>query len=181
MFLYIVTNNISGNSYYGITNDPRRRFYSHRSAIRRGVKSRFYDAVRSYGEEKFTWELVVEGDDEFIKQLEIDLIASDPNCYNMHPGGGGGFSMRNKTEAERKEWRKKLSVARQGRKPALGMKHSEETKALCGTYGRARWDKYGRYPGEVLDFGFAEANRKFGISKTHYYRLRKAASDDSQA
>lgn len=177
MYLYQAENVVSGNRYYGITNNYKRRLWSHKTAAKRGDKSKFYDAMRSYGIESFNWSVLEEGDAEYIMQREIELIANDPNCYNLHPGGGQGFSMLTKSDAEVEEWRQKLRDARVGRKPALGMHHTDETKKLCGEYGKARWDKYGRYPLEVLDYGFAEANRKFGISKTHYYRMRRQVSD----
>ena len=110
--------------------------------------------------------------------LEIKYISEyQGKIYNIAVGGQTGFSMLLKTQAEQLAWKSNLSIARAGRKPALGMKHTDENKEVFSTCGRARWDLYGRYPSEVLNYGFAEANRKFGISKTHYYRLRKASNE----
>ncbi len=39
-----------------------------------------------------------------------------------------------------KEHKKKLSIARQGKKPALGIKHSEETRKLISDKSKARWN-----------------------------------------
>jgi hypothetical protein len=71
------------------------------------------------------------------------------------------------------ERKAKLSASRIGGKPFLGKRHTEETKALCGKYGKLRWDMYGRYPSEVTKYSFKDAHLKFNISKTHYYRLLK--------
>ena len=171
MFLYQFKNKTSGRCYYGIAKNPKQRNASHRHAAKFS-KTPFYDAVGKYGWEGFEFTILDEGPDDQIAQKEIELIANDPNCYNLHEGGHIGYDVSQSSKAE--EWKKKLCKAREGRQPALGMQHSEETKALCGLHGKARWDKYGRYPNEVLDYGFAESNRKFGISKTHYYRLRNA-------
>jgi hypothetical protein len=103
--------------------------------------------------------------------LECSLISlDDDQCLNLAPGGEGGWVVVNKND-----WLNKLSVARQGGKPALGMKHAEENKKKFGEFGRLRWDIYGRYPIEVTDYSFLDANKQFGISKTHYYRLLKQA------
>ena len=56
------------------------------------------------------------------------------------------------------------------------MKHTEENKKKFGEFGKLRWDKYGRYPDTVVNLSFIEANKQHGISKTHYYRLRKLAN-----
>jgi len=172
--LYQYENKVSGNKYYGITVNPKQRQASHRYAAAHH-KTPFYDAVKRYGWDAFEYTVLATGSKELIAALEIEKIANDPNCYNLHEGGHIGYDVTQSHKAE--EWKQKLREARAGRQPALGMTHTEETKKLCGLHGEARWDKYGRYPNTVLDYGFAESNRKFGISKTHYYRLRKAAQD----
>jgi hypothetical protein len=109
---------------------------------------------------------------------EISLIANYPGkIYNLAIGGQTGFSMRRKTLEEQALWKENLCIGRQGLKPALGMKHTEANKARFSEFGKQRWDLYGRYPQEVLDLGFSKSNRKYGISKTHYYRMRLAAND----
>ncbi len=176
MFLYILRNNATGKVYYGITANVSRRMSSHRCAASKR-NTPLYASIRKHGWEGFSVEVIAEGEVEDIKQMEIALIASDPDCYNLHEGGSLGFDVSSKSAEDVAEWKAKLRTARSGRTPALGMKHSEQTKKLCGTYGKARWDKYGRYPAEVLDLSFAEAYSKYGISRTHYYRLKKAAAE----
>lgn len=176
MFLYEWRNKASGRSYYGITRHIARRMASHRFAVNQGNKTPFYDAVRSYDWDGFDFYVLSEGSEIGIALLEQQCIAYDDTCYNLHQGGHIGFDVTTKDAVSVELWKTKLRAAREGKTPAAGMTHTEETKRLCGEYGKARWDKYGRYPNEVLDYGFAEANRKFGISKTHYYRLRKAVA-----
>lgn len=174
MYLYQIVNSVSGTKYYGITKNPRARMYSHKYHHSRS-KTPLYDAMKKYGFAKFTMQILAEGPDEYIAQKEIDLIKSDPMCYNLHHGGHIGFDVTTKDAKAVEEWKAKLRAARKGKKPTLGMKHTEDTKRLCGKYGKLRWDVYGRYPAEVLGYSFSEASKRYGISRTHYYRLRKAA------
>jgi group I intron endonuclease len=174
MYLYVIKNKVSGSEYCGITKSIKARWASHKWAAKNNKKTALYDAIRKYGIDFFELAILEYSEDtNYICSREIDLIASGKYKYNLHKGGHIGFDVRTKGPKETAEWKTKLSKARQGRKPALGMKHTEDTKKLCGVYGKLRWDKYGRYPKEVLDYGFTEANKRFGISKTHYYRLRK--------
>lgn len=177
MFLYQIRNVVSGTRYYGITVNVKQRWAVHKSAAKyERYKSPLCNAMQSYGIDAFVIEVLDEGPDEQIAQKEIDLISSDPDCYNLHLGGHIGFDVTTKKPEEVEAWKEKLRKARAGRKPALGMKHTEDNKKLFGMHGKRRWDMHGRYPDDVLDYSFIEANKKFGISKTHYYRLRKAAT-----
>jgi hypothetical protein len=54
------------------------------------------------------------------------------------------------------------------------MKHSEENKKLFSEVSNKYWNSQDTYnSNEILKYGFTKANKIFGISKTHYYRLRK--------
>ena len=179
-YLYKFTNLINGKIYYGMTNDVRQRFATHKSSAKsKETSNPFHNALRKYGIDNFKFEVLEEFEDkDTCCKAEIDVInlAKENNVviYNLHPGGLGGFSIFTKTEEEIELWREKQRIARQGKKPALGMKHSEENKKLFGEFGKLRWDIYGRYPAEeILEYSFKDANEKYGISKTHYYRLRK--------
>lgn len=174
MFLYQIVNTVSGTKYYGITKNPKARMASHKYK-HKSTKTPLYCAMKAYGFDKFTMEILETGPEEYIAQREIELVASDTSCYNLHQGGHIGFDVTTKDSKSVEEWKSKLRDKRKGRTPSLGMTHSDTTKKLCGEYAKLRWDIYGRYPKEVLDYSFSEANKKYGISKTHYYRLRKAA------
>lgn len=95
----------------------------------------------------------------------------------MTNGGEGGFVV----PAEKiNSWKEKLSKARKGRQPALGMKHTEENKKLFSEVSKKYWDENRIYsPEEIRKFSsFKEANRATGISKTHYYRIKRALNND---
>lgn len=186
-YLYTLTNTVSGTIYYGISKNPTQRFYCHKwQAVRKNAKSPLMCAMRSYGADAFSLDVVAAYDTrEAVYAAEVAAIAKCkaegiPN-YNLHPGGSGGFSIREKSTEEYESIIAKMRVARAGRTPALGMKHTEENKKLFGAFGRLRWDIHGRYPDNVTDLSFIEANKKYGISKTHYYRLRKQRNNSDVA
>lgn len=180
MYLYCITNKVSGRKYYGISVDYKQRWATHKSAAKhKRYKTPLYDAMNSYGVDCFELCVIDSGSPEQMAAKETELIASDATCYNLHKGGHIGFDVNTKGEQAAAAWKEKLRAARAGKKPALGMKHSQETKDLCGYYGKLRWDLYGRYPKEVTTYSFAVAKEKFGISKTHYYRLKRHSSNEA--
>jgi group I intron endonuclease len=179
MYLYEIRNTVNNSVYVGITRSSvAARWRCHKSAAKRGVKSILYDAIRSIGFDNFYIVCVCElPNEESLLSSEKELIAlhrkSDHKCYNILDGGEPYFPIT--------DWdaqKEKLKKARAGRKPALGMKHTDENKAKFSNFGKQRWDLCGRYPEEVLLYRFIESNRMFGISKTHYYRLRKLAESN---
>lgn len=177
--LYCILNTVSGSVYFGITSNPIERRYSahmHR-AFTENKKSKLYDAMRSYGPESFSLYSVASFDSrEELNDAEIFAIKRGKerglNLYNMTEGGEGGFVV---PEDKIDEWKFKLSKARQGRMPALGMKHTEENKKLFSEVSNKYWDENRKYTAEdIQNFSsFKEANAATGISKTHYYRLKK--------
>lgn len=178
MIVYKSTNVKSGHNYYGITNNLYNRKAAHKSRAKKYFKTKqktpFYCAINKYGWNNFVWEVIFDGTSEEAASLEIKLISEDKNCYNLHEGGTIGFSMRKKSKEDYEEWKSKLIKARQGRKPALGMSHSNENKKLFSDISRKWWDSQETYSWkDIKDLTFKEANLQFGISKTHYYRLKK--------
>lgn len=164
--IYEIVNQVSGRRYIGMTkNSLAARMNQHRSAARRGLKSPLYNAMRSYGLDNFViTELHVFDTKQECMDKEIQLIAEDSSLYNLASGGEGGFVISNL-----EEWKDKLKVARKGRKPALGLKHTEENKKF---FAECIKRKTLKYSGE-LPSSFKEASSLFGISRTHFYRLRR--------
>jgi len=105
-------------------------------------------------------------------ELEKRLISlGDNNCLNLAPGGEGGFVVQDKDQ-----WIKKLSKARKGGKPALGMAHTEDNKKLFSKLSREYWSTNKVYANDdIVKLSFKDAHKLYGISKTHYYRLLKRA------
>jgi group I intron endonuclease len=172
--LYKITNTKNNSIYIGVTKKSiQTRFKQHVNAAKRGTSSRLYNAMRKYGVDSFVCDVlqIYDTEDAMLsaeKQLITYIRLTKIQCYNILIGGSKIHPIKDKDA-----WIEKLKSARAGRTPALGMKHTEDNKKLFGEFGKMRWDLYGRYPKEVTDYGFSEAHKKFGISKTHYYRLRK--------
>lgn len=164
--IYEIVNTVSNRRYIGMTKKGlSTRFSQHKSSAKRGVKSPLYDAMRSYGSNNFViLELHIFDTKQECVEQEIKLIAEDSTLYNLASGGEGGFVVTNI-----EEWKTKLREARKGRRPALGMKHSEENKKFFAECNKRKTLKY---PGE-LPSSFKEASKLLGISKTHFYRLKK--------
>jgi group I intron endonuclease len=119
MFLYIITNLVNGKQYVGITTDPDKRKSQHFTGCN-GSKLVF-QAVKKYGIENFTFEILYEGDKEYIKSLEIKIIETlgtmIPSGYNLTAGGDGCWDYKASEET-----RQKISKLKQGKS------RSEETK-----------------------------------------------------
>jgi group I intron endonuclease len=177
-FLYCIKNLINSAIYVGMTKNMSRRWNLHKHASKKGLKSSLYAAINKYGIENFVMEKVnVFFDKQDCCDAEISAIKflkeNGIKNYNQHPGGSGGFIIR---ADKKEEWICKLKIKRIGRKPALGMQHTEENKKLFSGCGKKRWELYGTYPKEVIEYPFKIAKEKFGISKTHYYRLVRQAT-----
>jgi group I intron endonuclease len=172
--VYIIENKISGSAYIGITEKSiDRRFTEHKRSMKNGIKTALYDAMRSYGVENFLLEEFCETEDRKsagdIERHLIQIYKEHDSSYNLLRGGDGcGFYI-----PDKEAWKEKLKLARVGRTPALGMSHTEENKKLFSKVSNDYWDKQETYNFEQMDgLTHKEAKQKFGISTTHYYRLK---------
>lgn len=113
-FVYIVTCSANGKHYVGQTKHPRRRWTEHKSYSRRGRRSSvLYDAIRAYGEDRFSFDVIevceTEADCDAAEVYWIEWYNSKvPHGYNLCDGGGG---LRNPTA----ETRRKIGEASRGR------------------------------------------------------------------
>lgn len=177
MYYMYHLSSVNQDAYYiGITSNMKSRLNSHKRSAKSGRKSLLYDSMRAYGIDSYemirmaefeTWQEACEREKETLAEAR----AAGHILLNLADGGEGGYVV---PDSIKDEWRKKLSEARQGRKPALGMKHSEENKKIFSECGKKRWEGK-TYPPEVIDIPFQESHELHGISKTHYYRLLKQA------
>ena len=122
--IYKVTNNINNKIYVGITNQGYKvRFYKHCSDSIRGSNFPLHLALRKYGIDNFTTEVIETCDTiDLLKEREIHWIKtlqsqSKEIGYNVTNGGDGAFG-RPVSEETRQIMREK----------ATGRKHSDETK-----------------------------------------------------
>jgi len=173
--LYKIVNKINLNCYIGMTKQSlEKRFSQHKDCVRNlKKKTIFYDAMRGYGCDNFDIILLDTFDDRgSCEKAEIYFIENIGH-YNMAKGGNGGFVIQNK-----EEWQKKLCISRKGKKPAEGMSHTEENKKLFSKVSKEYWSTIDTYNWEdIKHLTHKEAKLQFGISTTHYYRLKKNDSE----
>lgn len=166
--------------YIGMTkNSLQTRLNAHKHCARRGTNSPLYACMRKYDD------FIIVLRDEYTTHSEccdreIALIkeAKDlgHSILNLAEGGEGGYVI---PEHKRDEWITKLKKKRAGGKPALGMKHSEENKELFSRVSKEYWKVNRVYnPDDIICLPFKEAHKTYGISRTHYYRLKRASASD---
>ena len=158
----------------------KARFSGHRTRLNSSkyepAVGGLYEAMSTLGVEYFSINLLVLCDTaEYAGMIETGLIEADEGCYNIFAGGGTGHGM-TPSNQNYEEWKHNLKSGRVGKKPALGMKHTPENKKLFSEVSRKYWDTQSLYDmEEVIKYSFKEANKLFGISRTHYYRLKRGS------
>ena len=85
--LYKITNNVNDKVYIGVTTNPERRKLQHLSDSKSGrIVNK---AVRKYGKENFTFDVICTGEKEYIYDLEQKAII----LYNSLSDGGWGYNI----------------------------------------------------------------------------------------
>lgn len=92
MIIYKVTNKVNGKVYIGQTiRNLEIRKWEHLQCAKDGVKTHLYYAIRKYGEDNFTFEIIAEASSkQELNELEryyIKKYDSINNGYNMVDGG----------------------------------------------------------------------------------------------
>ncbi len=125
-YIYEIKNQLDGKIYVGQTKYPKTRWNRHlRDSQKLTEKSHLYLAIRKYGQENFTFNVVLEcleKEELYSKEIElISLYKSNNSDFGYNMSTGGEFGGRGiKLSEERK---KRLSNHWKGREI------SEETKA----------------------------------------------------
>lgn len=106
-FVYCITNLKTSTKYIGKTTDPERRWRGHKNASISGQRGRLYHAMRKFGLDLFTFQIVKEFTTEteafsYEERLIQELKQAKVPLYNIAPGGMGGFAG---TEESRKRLR----------------------------------------------------------------------------
>ena len=121
------------------------RFNQHLSSARSERKNNqpIIRAIRKYGEENFSFEILLEGEEKFLLNVEEPrLIKELKPEYNSTLGGEG----------------------------ILGYKHTEETKIKCGlsTLGRKESEEHKRWRSQKIKEGWKNqtANKKIEVSNS---------------
>lgn len=138
----------SNKSYIGQTIHEQIRQSRHKHAAKTGATNTFYKAIRKYGWDKFTYEVLftIDNDDktrvkqklDYMERYYIRKFDSYNNGYNMTEGGEGGsglhtdefkqmmserMKLNNPAFHMTDEWRQHIGNASRGRKMSDNMKH----------------------------------------------------------
>lgn len=131
MVLYVIINRINGKRYVGISTDVNQRQREHFSG--HGSKL-VWSAIQKYGRQNLSLQVLFEGDESWIKQMEQYSIAQfntiAPNGYNLTGGGEGSLGWK-PTEITRR----KMREAHLGR---IYQPHSSETKRRISEAAKGR-------------------------------------------
>lgn len=167
--LYKITNTVNGHTYIGMTKQSLKKRMRDHINVHCKRKSKLYSAMMKYGHEVFVIELIneyeikshcCEAERYYIKKF---------GYYNLASGGEGGFVIQ-----DIDAWKQKLSKSRRGRKPAKGMKHTDKNKKKMSEASVKYWSTQQTYKWEdIKGLSHREAKEQYGISTTHYYRLKK--------
>lgn len=92
MFIYKLTNTITGDFYIGKTiKTPEQRFIKHKSSSKHNSQTYLHRAMRKYGFENFQISVLTESNNLIeLNNLEISYISNLSPTYNMTSGGDGG-------------------------------------------------------------------------------------------
>jgi group I intron endonuclease len=112
MIIYISTNKMNGKSYIGQTTKKlSKRIYQHQK-IKRNLP--FSNAIRKYGFENFTWEIIEKCDNqEELDEMEFHYIKQyntlSPNGYNLTLGFGNTTTGYKYTKSQKEDISKRVS------------------------------------------------------------------------
>ena len=149
--IYKCTNNVNGKIYIGYTHKTlEKRIIEHKCSVNTGSNYLLHKAMRKYGFENFSWELIFESFDKdyALNQLENDFILEynsyfeNGNGYNMTFGGQGGMSGKKHSE----ETKQKMRIARknslsQVRNPSgIGLEKAIK-KSAESKKGKPSWNR----------------------------------------
>lgn len=107
--VYMITSSTSGKNYIGFTTKTFfHRFRTHYTNALAGIlDTHFYRAIRKYGIEDFTHQILWEGNDNECGEMEkhyIKLYNTYKNGYNMTEGGDGGITTNKRTPEEQEAY-----------------------------------------------------------------------------
>lgn len=180
-FIYLIKCKIEPyKEYIGQTaqEDFQVRLNGHVSEVCRGTRRHLYNAIRRYGWEHFTVQVLhsfpKEGNwEERLDKLEIQEIARRgtlaPNGYNYETGG-------NKCKTLHEDTKELMSSVRSGARHAMfGKHHSDEVRELLKEANRKAVEQWSRERSELLRTfeSVEEASRATGAGGSHITKVCK--------
>ena len=88
--IYKITNKLTSEIYVGYSINYTKRWYFHKRNARAGINTYLYRAMRKYGIENFTIEVLEQCEEELNEVREQYWIKELNPRYNMTSGGDGG-------------------------------------------------------------------------------------------
>jgi group I intron endonuclease len=154
MIIYEAFNTKNGKSYIGLTTTTlEKRKSQHIRSAKANSSMHFHKAIRKHGPDAFEWSVSI-------------VCSSLPRMYELEKLVISLYE----------EWQL-YNKSTGGEHSAMGMKHTDETKALCGEYAKRRWDSkraLDLWPEECFKArSYKEAKAAYGIPKTTWYRVRR--------
>ena len=140
-YIYKYTDQISGMSYIGRTNDIKARKASHKSDAKHGRKnSHFHNALNKYGEEAFDFEILFECEAlEEANQKEIEFIAKYDTFHNGYNKTIGGEVVSDRTGYKHKEeTKRKIANSNLGISRGKGVPKNDAHRKAIGDAHRGR-------------------------------------------
>lgn len=137
-YIYLITNNINGKRYVGQTVQiPKRRWSCTISHIHRSNRA-ISRAIKKYGKDQFSFEILEEVLEDFLNEREIywikEMESFGPKGYNMNEGGAGFHTIPEIVRTKISNTHKKLCENPEERmrrtKHRIGSKHTEKTKLI---------------------------------------------------
>jgi group I intron endonuclease len=132
-FIYKIKNNLNEKFYIGFTaqKNPIIRFRQHISTARYNTKNNqpIIRAIRKYGEENFSFQILLEGESNFLLKIEEPRLIKELNPeYNATLGGDG----------------------------ILGYKHTDRTKEICrlSTLGKKENEEHKKWRSKKIKDGW---------------------------
>ena len=88
--IYMIMNNVNGKIYIGQSIDILTRWRQHLWHAKRGNENFLYKSIRKYGEEHFSFSILMETDElDYYEKFFIKLYHSDNNAYGYNLTAGG--------------------------------------------------------------------------------------------
>ena len=127
-YIYKITNKVNNKSYVGYTANPQARWVAHRH--NQGSKL-VYQAIKKYGVDKFTFEVIAEDTVENEQQYINEHNTMAPNGYNLTEGGSLPPNHKGKTYKEiyGNRWRERIEKYKKTQKERGGFHSMPHTKA----------------------------------------------------
>lgn len=169
--IYKSTNTINGKVYIGFDSNYPSRIKDHKkSALKKGSDTYFHRAIRKYGWDNFTWEIIYQSVDgnHTLNVMEGYFITEHDtyyNGYNMTLGGEGSlghkYTPTNESNILRSiKLKNRTFTEDHCNKIALSRKGTKFNKEWCDNISKARLGKKFKPLSDIHAKKISESNKK---------------------